>query len=257
MNKFILSLCLLVTFGGNLSAMDLPELNPVLDAAMINAARIGDFEILEYWLTEGVQVDAKDEHGCTALMEAAANGHGTICKLLLKHKAQINTKNNGGWTALISAAICNYDKICELLLENNAQVDAKDYLGCTALMWAASRGCTDTCKLLLKNKARIDEKNNKDCTPLKFAASYGNGPEDTCELLIDVMLKPTKEQRDSVVTLLGCMKKIKRSKDERFLLSRSALREIIQQNKPKAFAEIAKIENKTLKNELIQYVQNK
>ncbi|MGO9568404.1 MAG: ankyrin repeat domain-containing protein [Desulfomonilaceae bacterium] len=69
----------------------------------------------------GADVNAKDNHGWTALMEAAKTGHLDVVKLLLDEGADVNAKDNYGWTALKIAEEDGHKEIVELLKAHGAK----------------------------------------------------------------------------------------------------------------------------------------
>jgi ankyrin repeat protein len=55
-------------------------------------------------VARGAVVEAKDNHGWTALMYAAENGHVDCVRVLLNAGADMEAKSTDGGTALMSAA---------------------------------------------------------------------------------------------------------------------------------------------------------
>lgn len=143
-----------------------------LNEQLIDAARDGDYEAVESLLNAGVDVDAKDNDGWTALMWAAGLGRERIVRLLLNAGADVNAKNKYGSTALMSAAefgeFGNEDCI-ERLLNAGADVNAKSKDGHTALMAAAYYGHEDIARLLLDAGADVDAKEKDGKTALSQA----------------------------------------------------------------------------------------
>ncbi|MFY9622676.1 MAG: ankyrin repeat domain-containing protein [Pyrinomonadaceae bacterium] len=64
----------------------------------------GSLPIVQALLDQGVDMDAKDLSGWTALMYAAGDGHLAIVQALVAKGANIEAKGEDGWTALMSAA---------------------------------------------------------------------------------------------------------------------------------------------------------
>ena len=60
-------------------------------------------EIIEA-LNNGANVNAKDNHGTTAIIFAARSGHLEALSMLINTGANVNAKNYDGYTALIFAA---------------------------------------------------------------------------------------------------------------------------------------------------------
>jgi len=106
------------------------------NTALILASRYPYPEMVEMLLAAGADVNAKDNHGFTALMRS---NESEIVEMLLAAGADVNAKNNHGETALIMAS--SYDakpEVVRILLENGADVNAKSNDGKTAISWARS-----------------------------------------------------------------------------------------------------------------------
>lgn len=63
------------------------------------SASKGDIKTVKSLITEGVDVDAKDNEGLTALMSASFKGHIEVVKALLAAGADINAKRYDDVTA--------------------------------------------------------------------------------------------------------------------------------------------------------------
>ena len=98
----------------------------------VKAVKDGDYEQVEQ-LMDGVDINAKDDSGVTALMYAIWNGHIEIAKLLLERGAEVNVQDSGGWSPLMYAAWKGYSDVAKLMLEKGAGADAKKGDGGTAL----------------------------------------------------------------------------------------------------------------------------
>ena len=102
--------------------------------ALILASSNGHKEIVEMLLEKGADVNAKDKYNATALIKASSNGHTEIVAKLLDAGADVNAKNDYGYTALIQASRNKHTEIVAMLLDNRADVNATDDDGDTALM---------------------------------------------------------------------------------------------------------------------------
>ena len=69
------------------------------------AAYKGDSEETSQLITAGVEIDAKNEYGNTALMIAAIEGHLEIVKSLIAGGADVNERNRADSTALMLSLI--------------------------------------------------------------------------------------------------------------------------------------------------------
>ena len=77
-------------------------------------------------LKHGVEIEAVNITGATALSQAAAHGHKIPVKLLFKAGANINTQDSSGNTPLARAAAAKHDAVVRFLLENGADPDLAD-----------------------------------------------------------------------------------------------------------------------------------
>ena len=93
-------------------------------------------------------VNARDNNGNTALMDAAADGYENIVRLLIDNNADVNAKDKGGYTALMMAAAAGCENIVRLLIDNHADVNARNKCGYTALMDAREDGYYGIVRLL-------------------------------------------------------------------------------------------------------------
>ena len=98
--------------------------------SLMNAS---DNEELKRLLENGIDINAKDGDGWTALMDASNKGNLEIAKYLLENGADINFQSNYGFTALISASSKGNIEMVKLLVENEADVNIKNNYGKTAL----------------------------------------------------------------------------------------------------------------------------
>jgi hypothetical protein len=97
---------------------------------------------------KGVEIDAKNRMGLTALTAASFKGEVAIAKALVAAKADVNAANDSGQTALMFAALAGRTKMVEYLLKAGADPKAKDKAGNTPLSLAQTQGADDVVKLL-------------------------------------------------------------------------------------------------------------
>ena len=136
----------------------------------------GRAAIAELLLQHGADVNIQNEKGATALMCSCVKGFIDVVKLVLQYDADVNIRDNNGMTALIhSCLIKNADiNIVKLLLKRDADVDVQDNCGRTVLIFALIRGHLDIAKLLLQHNADPNIHDNSGMTPLIFATISGH-----------------------------------------------------------------------------------
>jgi ankyrin repeat protein len=166
----------------------------------VRSAEQGDTKAVPLFFEAGIDINARNSGGYTALMAAAKNGHAEIVNKLLEQKANVDVQGFNGLTALMLAAENNQLSIVKALLAKNADPNLQDHSGWTALMKAVYQGNTDcvvaiadrsrtevnrsllvaalmdhkdTAKALLDRGAEIDTRADDGRTPLMLAASKG------------------------------------------------------------------------------------
>jgi len=88
------------------------------------AASEGRLEAVRYLLDEGADVNAREQHGNTALTEATYYGHIPVIKELLVRGADINAVSDGG-TALDIALSRNQTAVVDLLTHQGGKKAAE------------------------------------------------------------------------------------------------------------------------------------
>ncbi len=149
------------------------------------AARNGHTETVEALIRAGADVNAVNavnNDGLTALWLAARNGHTKIVEALIKAGVDVNAVNNDGNTALTLAAMNGHTETVEALIREGANVNAVNNDGLTALWVAAMNGHTKIVEALIREGANVNAVNNKGLTALWIAAM--NGHTETVEALI-------------------------------------------------------------------------
>jgi ankyrin repeat protein len=96
-------------------------------------------------------VNVKNKHGCTALMEASVAGHTEIANALLDAKANIDVGDHNQSTALIKASTQGQTEIVDILVKRRADIRARSSNGLTALDKAIAGEYPDIVQLLVSN----------------------------------------------------------------------------------------------------------
>jgi serine/threonine protein kinase len=151
-----------VVEDGSTSAVDLflaAGMNPdAADAAggtaLIKAARRGRDSVSRKLLSKGADVNQRDADGSTALMEASLNNHKDTVKVLLERGADVNQRDDKGQTALLRAAIRGHSEVVRMLLNKGATINIKDKDGRDALTWAEINNRSEVVDLLRKAGTR-------------------------------------------------------------------------------------------------------
>lgn len=139
------------------------------DAATLElwrAAETGEFGELTAMLPRVTEINARNEHGVTALMRAAQHGHARVVRLLLSHGADANVVRNDKFTALSLAAFFGHTEVVSILMEHGADSKASTRHGTSAHMWATARTFNEVVDQL-KHPAppRVDERRVREPEP--------------------------------------------------------------------------------------------
>ncbi|EXA36468.1 hypothetical protein FOQG_11195 [Fusarium oxysporum f. sp. raphani 54005] len=153
--------------------------------ALIYAAGYGHISAVNWLLTKGATIEARDKDGNTALLVAAYNGHATIASLLVDKGADVEARNNVGSTSLSIAARRGRDAVVKALLERGAYMEAKNQWGDTPLSRACIPGHIGVIRMLIGGGAKVDVKNKKGVTPLQLAVR--NGRNEVVTMLWDYL----------------------------------------------------------------------
>jgi hypothetical protein len=152
-------------------------------AEFCQAAARGDQGLVEAFIAAGMDRNARDENGATALMAAAGAGKNDVAKSLLDENAKPDLQNKDGATALILAARANLPGMVRLLVESNADVRVKDRKNWTALMRAVYDGHARVVDVLLATSRDQLAKDGQLDRALSVAALMGNN--EIVRMLLD------------------------------------------------------------------------
>ncbi len=141
---------------------------------LISRAGQGDLQGVKSLLDDGINPNAANKDGLTALKCAAMRGYLNIVRVLQERGADINAKCTDGSTYLMDAAVLGKKDIVRFLLDENVAVNEADKIDRTALMYTAASGQTEIARMLLDRDAQINAVNKDGGTPLIIASFNGN-----------------------------------------------------------------------------------
>jgi ankyrin repeat protein len=154
-----------------------------LEDRFLEAARQGDRATLELALEKGVDVDAKDDLGRSALLLAARDaGSLDLVRYLHQQGAPIDEADLGGRTPLSWAAGAGRLDLVRWLVEQGAAVDRLDTQRRTPLFHAVLGHNPEVVIFLLDHGAAVDSPDRFGDTPLIMACAKGYG--DLARLLL-------------------------------------------------------------------------
>lgn len=168
----------------------------------LRSAASGDVAAFDLFQAAGVDIDAKDQAGNTALMKAAEagreqaverilglgadprslngvgrdalllaadKGHEEVARMLLSRGADPTLRDKEDWSALALAAYNGHAGVVSLLAASAAPKELDD-----ALLVASFRGKPEVLNSLLGQGANISARSPESKTPLMIASSAGN-----------------------------------------------------------------------------------
>ncbi|XP_044260060.1 poly [ADP-ribose] polymerase tankyrase [Tribolium madens] len=97
------------------------------------AAGYGRRDVVEFLLSAGASIQARDDGGLHPLHNACSFGHADVVRLLLEAGANPNTRDNWNYTPLHEAAIKGKVDVCIALLQHGAEPDITNSEGKTPL----------------------------------------------------------------------------------------------------------------------------
>jgi ankyrin repeat protein len=155
------------------------------ESRVADAAMQGDRETVRTLLKQGVDVNAAQGDGTTALHWAARSGDVDLAQMLLYAGANVRaTTRLGGYTPLIFAAETGNAAMLDALLKAGADPKIASSTGVTPLMMAAKSGKADAVRLLIERGADVNAKEPvRGETALMFATAYNR--VDAMKALID------------------------------------------------------------------------
>lgn len=116
-------------------------------------AESGEIDELEAVLPRA-EINARNEHGMTALMRAARHGRVPMVRVLLEHGADPNVARSDNFTALSLAAFFGHTETVEVLLTHGARTDVATRFGTSPHMWAKARSFGEVARCIEKGSER-------------------------------------------------------------------------------------------------------
>ena len=177
MKQLLTTIAAVVLMGcGESQSPDTPKAKKP-DIGFHMAAVDGNIEAVKQHLDAGVNVNAKDAGGYTALHRAVNFGRKKTVKMLIDKGADVNARNENKRTPLFYACLNlpRFDlmdlsesktdelrdiesaEMAEILIAKGANLNLQDMDGSTSLDWAIKEGLTKTVATLQKSEARTSK----------------------------------------------------------------------------------------------------
>ena len=155
-------------------AIGLTALLSAAESSVADAAMAGNKDTVRTLLKQGMDVNAAQGDGMTALHWAARHGDVELARMLLYAGANVKaTTRLGGYTPLLMAAQIGDAAMLDVLLKAGGDPKLTTSNGTTPLMLAAASGRADAVRLLLDSGADPNAKESaRGETALMFAANF-------------------------------------------------------------------------------------
>ena len=186
---------LLVSRGVNVNAQ-----NSSGKTALMLAAFSGHLDIIKELRNNGASYDIRDFSGCTVLHYAVDGGVIESIRYFLMDGIDVNARDNNGWTPLIRAASINCTgDVAEILLKFNAEVNAIDKDRKSALMIAVINGNQPFVETLVQHGADLEIRNDYGRTAYEIA--YAMDRRVSCSLIFFITSKSCSYTRYTPVLI--------------------------------------------------------
>ena len=143
---------------------------------LIQASEVGDLALVHSILDSGVDIDAVDDRGRTAVMAATHGNHPSVVQALIQAGANIHIKDNMRDNPFLYAGAEGLLEILRLTIAAGADTKLVNRYGGSALIPACHHGYPDcVLELLTTTDVDIDHVNNLGWTALIEAVILSDG----------------------------------------------------------------------------------
>ena len=165
-----------VDAGTDVNAADANGITP-----LIAAATSGQRDVVQLLLSAGADINARGPEDRTALIYAIQAEQPEMALFLVEQKGiDLEARESHGSTPLVEAIAFHQMKVVEALLERGTDINAPGPVGRTALHVEASNLDPKMIKWLLQHGANPDARDEDGATPLHLAA-FSTAPADSFE----------------------------------------------------------------------------
>ena len=176
------------------------------DQALLTAASRNNAAGVTVALDAGAAIDARDNHGQTALLFAVQHGNLRLARELIARHADINAQAlNQDTPWLLAGALGRTEMLAAMLDTGKVDYTIRNRYGGNALIPACERGHVETVRLLLeRSKIDVNHVNNLGWTGLLEAVILSDGGPRHIEivrLLLAAGADPNLADKDDVTPL--------------------------------------------------------
>ena len=180
-----LAWCLAIAFPVIAKAGESLEL---LQRQLFDAASSNDAKAVLVSIGKGIDIEARDAAGRSALLLATHHNAIEVARVLIDAGADVNAMDHIDDSPYLFAGAEGRLEILSMTLDHGADLGSVNRYGGTALIPAAHHGHVETVRVLLKTKTDIDHVNYLGWTALLEAIILGDGGSryiEIVQLLVD------------------------------------------------------------------------
>ncbi|XP_063923595.1 uncharacterized protein LOC135137792 isoform X2 [Zophobas morio] len=182
------------------------EMNNALHSASASQEENGD--IIKLLLKDGIDVNAQNKNGTTALQVACVEGVYENAKILLDFGASVDSKDKDNNNALhyASESQQNNRDIMQLLISKRIDVNVQNKTGQTALQLACLKGVFENVKILLHFGASVNSTDEDNNNALHYASKSKQVNGDVIKILSERGIDVNAKNKNGTTALqLACL----------------------------------------------------
>lgn len=171
---------------------------------LLSAASAGQAADVKRLLAAGVDLEARDSQGRSALLLAVAQNHIAVAEALLAAGASPNAQAANRDTPWLLAGAAGRHEIVAAMLPLKPDLTIRNRYGGNALIPACERAHVETVRLLLTSGIDLDHVNDLGWTCLLEIVILGDGGprhQEVAKLVLDAGADPNLADRDGISPL--------------------------------------------------------
>jgi len=172
------------------------------DRRLLEAASAGDVEGVALALSEGAELEGRDEFGRTALLLAAVEDRVDVARLLVAAGADPNAQDGRQDSAFLVTGVTGSVAMLEALMPANPDPRVRNRYGGVAVIPAAERGHVEYVRAVLElTDVDVNHVNDLGWTALLEAVILGDGGprhQQIVAILLDHGADPSIPDKDGV-----------------------------------------------------------
>ncbi|UCE22524.1 MAG: ankyrin repeat domain-containing protein, partial [Candidatus Aminicenantes bacterium] len=139
--------------------------------------------LVEFLLSKGADIKARELNGGIPLHFAAYGGNTAVVSILLQKGSDLHAKNNMGQTPAFYAAMNGHLEVLQNLVNRGAEVNIKDTRNWSPVLLASWSGHTDVVSFLLQKGVDINAAKEETWASIHAAAFAGH--TEVCRVLVE------------------------------------------------------------------------